>query len=67
MKAVKLKPCPFCGGKADFKTYIGACVYVECRKCRTTSDVFDKTDFLELNCIAAADAWNRRAENECSV
>lgn len=63
MKNVKLKPCPFCGGTADYRQYMGGAVYVECRKCRTTSDVFNSTDFYDLNCIAASEAWNRRCEH----
>ena len=63
MRQITLKPCPFCGGKADYKTYLDNAAYVECRKCRTTSDVFNSTDFYDLNCIAASEAWNRRCEH----
>lgn len=63
MNSPKLKRCPFCSGTADYKTYIENAVYIECRKCHTTSDIFNSTDFYDLNCIAASEAWNRRAND----
>lgn len=54
----KLKPCPFCGSKADFEpkeiTFYG--VWIKCPQCG-----------IELHNIYetredAANAWNRRAE-----
>ena len=63
MKQIQLKKCPFCGGTADYKAYMETAVYIQCRKCYTTSDVFNSTDFYDLNCIAASEAWNRRANN----
>ena len=56
---VRLKPCPFCGGKADYQAYRTG-QYVQCRKCKATSDIFNHNDFWEINRIAAAEAWNRR-------
>jgi Lar family restriction alleviation protein len=45
----ELKPCPFCGGKAQVnQTYI-----VSCQACRTFGD-----DYLTE--AAAIIAWNRR-------
>ena len=59
----KLKPCPFCGGKAEMNKieyeYYGEDVakyYVECFSCCSSSDRY-LTDRL------AVDAWNRRVDN----
>ena len=56
---IKLKPCPFCGGKAKilneysvgFEAY-----YAWCENCRYSSSIYDdKTDAVE--------AWNRRTND----
>ena len=57
----KLKPCPFCGGKAVYSsiTFLHGddqC-HVECEKCGFTTENF-KTRY------DAIDAWNRRANDE---
>ena len=54
----KLKPCPFCGGKADIRTLPSknnriTSYFPMCRKCMTTGDNYASYE-------AAAKAWNRR-------
>ena len=55
-----IKPCPFCGGKAEhkmdyYKPPDNPCIdYVECEDCKTTSNFYAGT----RDAIAA---WNRRA------
>ena len=60
---IRLAPCPFCGGKADYQSYMQG-QYVQCRKCGATSDIYNQSDFWELNRLAAAEAWNRRYNPE---
>ena len=62
--SVKLKPCPFCGGKAwtlchaDYwEKNAGVVSYVGCTECKARSDLFANMD----DAIAA---WNRRANDE---
>lgn len=63
-KKIELKPCPFCGGKAEyetvstrhvFKKYIG--FYIKCTECGVSTGV-------ELTVKEAREAWNRRIEDE---
>lgn len=55
MDEFKLKPCPFCGGKA---VKIGRNVFwVRCCGCGAGTSVFDSEK-------EAKEAWNRRAEHE---
>jgi Lar family restriction alleviation protein len=51
-----LKPCPFCGGEAAYRTALGVC-WVTCIKCGTTTNATadEKT---------AIDRWNQRTEEE---
>lgn len=51
-----LKPCPFCGGKAELEEDMGYPYVVSCKKCgaRVTS--------LENDKKGSVDAWNRRKE-----
>ena len=55
----ELKPCPFCGGKADLYVYKwwGTAYGVECQKCKGLID----RCLTQKEAIAA---WNRRAKNE---
>lgn len=56
MIKVKLKPCPFCGGKAGVCRTSGDETYhVVCRKCRVSTD---SIPFMEQ----AIEAWNKRVE-----
>lgn len=51
-----LKPCPFCGGEADY--HIHERIGVECLACGAGfATVFGSRE-------EAAEAWNRRAEND---
>ena len=51
----ELKPCPFCGGKAN-AFICGRIFVVECESCGTSSDGFDSKK-------EAVEAWNRRADD----
>lgn len=62
---MKLKPCPFCGGEAEFRTnlidVIGGwhtVVYVWCPTCEARSHRVFYT--AEYDKIEAAERWNRR-------
>lgn len=56
MSEIKLKPCPFCCGEAKIvKSYYT--IWVKCICCGAKSR-------CEENEEKAADAWNRRADNE---
>ncbi len=61
MSKVKLKPCPFCGGKAGIIVGL-SCLepddsYVCCRKCDAKTDIYHTPE-------KAVAAWNRRAGND---
>lgn len=57
MDNIKLKPCPFCGGKAKInKIEQGRLYEVECQYCY--ANVYDDT--VE----GAVEYWNRRTEDE---
>lgn len=40
----ELKPCPFCGGEAEFETYGGTACAVTCRKCRCGTPTMSLAD-----------------------
>ena len=57
----KLKPCPFCGGKASLVTAHNKDLtwlryHVKCDGCLTTTDNYKKAEH-------AIEAWNRRASD----
>ena len=60
-KADKLKPCPFCGGKASLNDN-SSCSYVCCEKCGATGESFNMSKKYSSD-EKAAEAWNRRADN----
>ena len=62
MTEIKLKPCPFCGGKAEFGTNpFYRTIRVYCSKCKAASSQSESNVY---NCAAedAANAWNKRTE-----
>lgn len=71
MDDVKLKPCPFCGGKASLKFEDGKfgwppdLNYVKCVECGARGSVYysDLRDELYKAKLAIA-AWNRRSTDE---
>ncbi len=54
---VKLLPCPFCGGKAEFRSGSSTTPYIRCKECGGRT----KSSRNRANLIAA---WNRRAEHD---
>ena len=67
---VELKPCPFCGGKAELRTYQayreGKSWTVRCKKmCVVTCGHRDeKGRWRPTLKKEAIEIWNRRAEND---
>jgi len=62
----ELKPCPFCGGKAELHHKTEAfCLdgysYVYCTKCRVKTEAFPKS-YEHSSDGKAIEAWNRRSE-----
>lgn len=64
----ELKPCPFCGGEADFATSLtqmgGYTAGVMCMKCFARTDLMYADDKDDAKVMAAA-CWNTRAERTC--
>lgn len=59
MGKCKLKPCPFCGGAAIYRSNLyrgGTMHYIRCQKCQAGLPSRNTAD-------AAAGAWNMRAPN----
>ncbi len=58
---MELKPCPFCGGKADYDNNESGLEWVYCTECGATGESFwmsiDVTD-------QAIKAWNNRQNND---
>lgn len=65
---MELKPCPFCGGKANLHTtvrnrfYVSA--YIMCDKCGSSSRYFDDNENDGTFIFKAIKEWNMRADNE---
>lgn len=53
----ELKPCPFCGGKAEIITLMGVnAKYIQCENCRISTEVSGEEKIL-------IELWNRRIDN----
>ena len=52
----ELKPCPFCGGEAEFSIFDNICNVV-CKECRIGTRYEHVSEHEK-----AVKAWNRRAE-----
>ena len=62
----KLKPCPFCGGKAKLNTNssrITSFAYCYCRKCLASGHFAYDEKGNGKYIFEAIEAWNRRVEN----
>ena len=57
----ELKPCPFCGGEADY--YLGDGGYVQCSHCLATIPYRYELPYGEGK-KQAITAWNRRSDPE---
>lgn len=77
MKGIKLKPCPFCGGKAylerSHRAFIDAettkVTFVRCTVCNARSGRVNIADYgRSSSSIEASDkairSWNRRANDD---
>lgn len=70
MSEIKLKPCPFCGGKVDFNYNMNLEPDgIRCMKCRYVLKymrirVEKSTEPYRIVMNKMATEWNRRAENE---
>lgn len=53
---IHLEPCPFCGTKAEIRTFDRKTFYVTCGECRADSGGYDTL-------MDAVAAWNRRTKN----
>ena len=58
MGTLELKPCPFCGGKAQIKEAFPQSYIVHCVLCECMFAMFFKDE------DAARAEWNRMANNE---
>lgn len=71
MKEIELKPCPFCGGKANLKVNTECAgfgcnvtkAYVECEQCGARGETGDNYFHDNIKIIAIL-GWNRRADND---
>lgn len=74
---VKLKPCPYCGGEAEFRSQfdqvLGRMWFIRCNSCHARSDLFaeynNRNIFNEIAVVEktwqdAAEAWNRRTSDD---
>lgn len=59
----KLKPCPFCGGKARLLVSNG--VRVLCTKCGATTRILVDSERVETSAVKdVIKTWNRRKNND---
>ncbi len=57
-KEPEIKPCPFCGGEAEYTNlhdgiHFGGLLYIKCKSCGACSDVYNDTQKLMM-------LWNMR-------
>ena len=67
MEMEKLKPCPFCGGKAEIvinKSKRGQTANIHCTKCSCRKTLLRYPDYVGSIEEEAIEAWNRRADND---
>lgn len=72
MSEIKLKPCPFCGGEAYYRTptHLEGTAFdvmmVECKHCGASPYAVEvyENDTEENKRKAIAEFWNRRADNK---
>ena len=59
----ELKPCPFCGGKAELRHFAGINVtsYVRCMDCKAQTFEF-RISTEQSSDEEAIEAWNRRVK-----
>ena len=65
-KMAELKPCPFCGGKAEIYKSNGE-VSVACINCQCGTAYITGASTLEVKIETAVHDWNRRAEDGKSI
>lgn len=66
MAEIKLKPFPFCGGKAEIKRDVGfglEYAYVICKGCRVRTAMVESSVKYCAN-DKAAELWNNREETK---
>lgn len=60
-----LKPCPFCGSKAQVQSHCG-CYYVKCNDCNASGGVVQEQvysgSYDDILANEAIDKWNRRVQ-----
>ena len=74
MSNIELKPCPFCGGEAYYRTptHLKGTAFdvmtVECKQCGASPYAVDvyEYDTNENKRNAIAEFWNRRVDNACT-
>lgn len=70
---MKLKPCPFCGGKASYMTYntergvfttrSRKYIYFKCKNCEAQTKAFPESVHYSAE-EKAMEAWNKRVGEE---
>lgn len=63
MPEIELKPCPFCGGKAEIYQENGT-VSIGCSQCQCGTAYMSGASTTEKKIEIATRDWNRRADND---
>lgn len=63
MNNMELKPCPFCGGEADYQNNKSDYWWIQCLECGCTTSKYATDLFFggKYGKDWAKEAWNRRA------